>query len=87
THCWWDLFHACWKHLLDTDFLKAYHHGIVLWCPDGILRWVFPHIFTYSRLPEKVLIATIKDMGSCPCLCCFMPKASFSLLGLLKDMQ
>ncbi|KAG2060731.1 hypothetical protein BDR06DRAFT_1054389 [Suillus hirtellus] len=88
THCRRDLFHACWKHLLDADFLEAYRHGIVLRCPDGILRRVFPRIFTYSAdYPEKVLIATIKDMGSCLCPRCLTPKASFYLLGLLKDMR
>ncbi|KIK31508.1 hypothetical protein CY34DRAFT_33015, partial [Suillus luteus UH-Slu-Lm8-n1] len=69
-------------------FLDAYRHGIVLWCPDGILRRVFPRIFTYSAdYPEKVLIATIKDMGACPCPRCLMPKTSFDLLGLLIDMR
>ncbi|KAG2054253.1 hypothetical protein BDR06DRAFT_884542, partial [Suillus hirtellus] len=74
--------------LLDAEFLKAYRHGIVLQCPDGTLRRVFPCIFTYSAdYPEKVLIAAIKDMGSCPCPCCLMPKATFDLLGLVKDMR
>jgi len=53
-HCQRDLFHTCWKHLLDAEFLNAYRHGIVLQCPDGVLRRVFPHIFTYSAdYPEK----------------------------------
>ncbi|KAG2744713.1 hypothetical protein P692DRAFT_201721484, partial [Suillus brevipes Sb2] len=88
THCRRELFHACWNILLDSDFLHAYRHGIVLQCPDGILRRVFPRIFTYSAdYPEKVLIATIKDMGSCPCPRCLVPKASFDLLGLARDMR
>ncbi|KAG1819320.1 uncharacterized protein BJ212DRAFT_1249473, partial [Suillus subaureus] len=87
-HCRQDLFHACWKHLLDADFLQAYRHGIVLQCPDGILRRVFLRVFTYSAdYLEKFLIATIKDMGSCPCPRCLIPKASFDLLGLFGDMQ
>ncbi|KIK32237.1 hypothetical protein CY34DRAFT_47013, partial [Suillus luteus UH-Slu-Lm8-n1] len=87
THCRRDLFQSCWKHLLDAEFLHAYRHGIVLRCPDGILRRVFPRIFTYSAdYPEKALIATIKDMGSCPCPRCFTPKASFDLLGMFRDM-
>jgi hypothetical protein len=102
-YCRRDLFHACWKHLLDAEFIHAYRHGIVLRCPDGVLRRVFPRIFTYSAdYPEKyvflkfifhqcanlccrVLIATIKDMGSCPCPRCFLPKASFGLL--LRDIR
>jgi hypothetical protein len=35
----------------------------------------------------RVLIATIKDMGLCPCPRCFTLKGSFSSLGLLRDMK
>jgi hypothetical protein len=35
----------------------------------------------------RVLIATIKDMGSCPCPRCFVPKALFGFLGLFRDMR
>jgi hypothetical protein len=53
-HCRRELFHACWEVLLDEDFLHAYRHGIVLKCADGVLRRVFPRIFTYSAdYPEK----------------------------------
>ncbi|KIK34293.1 hypothetical protein CY34DRAFT_98289, partial [Suillus luteus UH-Slu-Lm8-n1] len=88
TYCRRELFHSCWDTLLDEDFLEAYQHGIVLKCADGVLRRIFPRIFTYSAdYPEKVLIATIKDMGTCPCPRCVTPKASFSFLGLLSDMD
>ncbi|KAG1789842.1 uncharacterized protein HD556DRAFT_1446632 [Suillus plorans] len=88
THCRRELFHACWDILLDKEFLHAYRHGIVLKCADGVFRRVFPRIFTYSAdYPEKVLIATIKDMGSCPCPRCLTPKSMFASLGLLKDMK
>jgi hypothetical protein len=54
THCRRELFHACWDILLDEEFLGAYHHGIVLKCPDGVMRRIFPRIFTYSAdYPEK----------------------------------
>jgi hypothetical protein len=54
THCRRELFHGCWEILLDEDFLFAYRHGLVLKCPDGVLRRVFPQIFTYSAdYPEK----------------------------------
>jgi hypothetical protein len=35
----------------------------------------------------RVLIATIKDMGLCPCPRCLTPKKLFSDLGLLQDMK
>ncbi|KAG1853937.1 hypothetical protein DFJ58DRAFT_728071 [Suillus subalutaceus] len=64
THCRRELFHGCWDTLLDTDFLHSYCHGIVLKCADGVFCRIFPRIFTYSAdYPEKVLIATMKDMG------------------------
>jgi hypothetical protein len=104
THCRRELFQGCWEILLDEDFVHAYRHGIILRCADGVLRRVFPRIFTYSAdYPEKcsiplintvrllmscrVLIATIKDMGSCACPRCLTPKSLFSSLGLLKDMK
>ncbi|KAG2058771.1 hypothetical protein BDR06DRAFT_980185 [Suillus hirtellus] len=74
THCCRDLFHAYWDILLDENFLHAYRHGIVLKCAD-------------ADYPEKVLIAAMKDMGSCACPCCITPKNMFNSLGLLKDMR
>lgn len=57
THCRRELFHACWDILLDEDFLHAYRHGIVLRCADGVLRRIFPRIFTYSAdYPEKYVL-------------------------------
>lgn len=57
THCRRELFHACWDTLLDEDFLHAYRHGIVLKCADGVLRRIFPRIFTYSAdYPEKYVL-------------------------------
>jgi hypothetical protein len=59
-HCRRELFHACWDILLDEDFIEAYRHGIVLRCADGIVRRVFPRIFTYSAdYPEKCLLLTL----------------------------
>jgi len=54
THCKRELIQAIWKLLLDEDFMKAYEHGIVILCHDGIWRRVFPRFFTYSAdYPEK----------------------------------
>jgi hypothetical protein len=66
TYCRRGLFHACWEILLDQEFLYAYQHGIVLKCADGIMRRVYPRIFTYSAdYPEKYLffIAFVKSVG------------------------
>lgn len=60
THCHRELFHTQWAELLDSEFVNAYEHGLVLTCADGIERRLYPRIFTYSAdYPEKyVLIYT-----------------------------
>ncbi len=54
THCHREYFHAQWKELLDDDFLKAYEHGLVIECCDGVKRRFYIRIFAYSAdYPEK----------------------------------
>ena len=49
-----ELFHACWGHIFDDDFLYAYEHGIIVDCGDGVRRRLYPRIFIYSAdYPEK----------------------------------
>lgn len=51
--------HGVWRLLLDDEFMKAYEHGIVIECADGIFRRFFPRIFTYSAdYPEKSVSST-----------------------------
>ncbi|KAK7696333.1 hypothetical protein QCA50_000987 [Cerrena zonata] len=87
THCRRELMHAVWKELLDDDFLHAYKYGLVVKCPDGISRRIYPRFFTYSAdYPEKVLLATIRDKGLCPCTRCLTPKSKLHLMGQVYDM-
>lgn len=86
THCRRELFHAVWKHLLNDEFLAAYKYGIVIKCIDGVERRVYPRIFTYSAdYPEKVLIATIRDKGLCPCPRCLVSKMALDKMGQRRD--
>ncbi|KAG2058141.1 hypothetical protein BDR06DRAFT_876533, partial [Suillus hirtellus] len=56
-HCRRELFHGCWEILLNEEFLRAYRHSIILTCLDGVLRRIFPRIFTYSAdYPEKYTV-------------------------------
>jgi hypothetical protein len=49
--------HAQWTILLDDEFIKAYQHGIVVECWDGITRRIYPRILTYSAdYPEKCVV-------------------------------
>ncbi|RDB18275.1 hypothetical protein Hypma_000641 [Hypsizygus marmoreus] len=87
THCRRELMHQVWQLLLDKEFMHAYEHGIVIECPDGILRRFYPRIFTYSAdYPEnRALLATIRNMGSCPCPRCLIPKTQIPELGTKRD--
>ncbi|KAJ7156268.1 hypothetical protein C8R46DRAFT_1004688 [Mycena filopes] len=83
-----ELMHGIWDHLLSPEFIHAYIHGIVIKCYDGIERRVFPRLFTYGAdYPEKVLLATIKYFGGCPCPRCFVPKDDIHKMGTKADMQ
>ncbi|KAJ3816794.1 hypothetical protein F5880DRAFT_1618922 [Lentinula raphanica] len=82
THCRRELMHAVWRHLLTDEFIHAYKYGLLVMCADGVERRIFPRIFTYSAdYPEKVLLATIRDKGLCPCPRCFIPKSKLDQLG------
>ncbi|KAG2741806.1 hypothetical protein P692DRAFT_201726163 [Suillus brevipes Sb2] len=87
-HCHRELYHAQWKILLDDEFIEACKHGIVICCCDGIERRFYPRIFTYSAdYPEKALIATIRNLGGCPCPRCLIPKFRVQNLGMSLDIK
>lgn len=49
-----ELVHQVWSTLLDDEFTDAYTNGILIEFNDGVVRRVFPRIFTYSAdYPEK----------------------------------
>ena len=49
-----DLMQKIWLAILDQDFMHAFKHGMLVKCGDGIVRRLFPRIFTYSAdYPEK----------------------------------
>ncbi|KAJ7244602.1 hypothetical protein B0H12DRAFT_1236060 [Mycena haematopus] len=88
THCRPELMHAIWCLLLDDEFLDAYEHGIVIECQDGIFRRFFPRFFTYSAdYPEKVLLATIRNLAKAPCPRCYLPKEEIPNLGTVQDKK
>ncbi|KJA23581.1 hypothetical protein HYPSUDRAFT_101562, partial [Hypholoma sublateritium FD-334 SS-4] len=88
THLQREYIHAQWKELLDDDFLEAYEHGIVIECCDGKKRRFYLRIFAYSAdYPEKVLLSSIRNMGSCPCPRCLVPKTSTDQLGTKSDQH
>ncbi|KAG8704549.1 hypothetical protein FRC09_003458 [Ceratobasidium sp. 395] len=83
-----ELMHAVLHELLDAEFLPAWQHGIVIKCADGIWRRVFPRIFTYAAdYPERVLLATIRDKGTCPCPRCLVPMDRVPMMGSRSDMR
>ncbi|KAF8833705.1 hypothetical protein BDN67DRAFT_992791 [Paxillus ammoniavirescens] len=82
THCHRELLHAQWRMLLDDEFLEAYCMSM-----DEVCRRIYPCIFIYSAdYPEKVLIATIRNLGKCPCPRCLIPKSCVHLLAMRLDI-
>ena len=54
--------HAIWEMMLYKEFMDAYESGIVICFADGVRRWVFPRIFTYSAdYPEKWVYSNSKN--------------------------
>ncbi|EJD00044.1 uncharacterized protein FOMMEDRAFT_112387 [Fomitiporia mediterranea MF3/22] len=88
-HCRREIMQAVWLTLLDDEFINAWKTGIVVLCGDGVLRRLFPRILTYSAdYPEKVLLATMKFLGSFPCPRCLIPASKIlSSLGKPRDMR
>ncbi|KDQ54440.1 hypothetical protein JAAARDRAFT_60806 [Jaapia argillacea MUCL 33604] len=88
THCHCKIFQAGWDMLLDEEFMHAYVHGIVVDCIDGIRRQIYPRILTYSAdYPEKMLIATLRDKGRCPCPRCLVTFDTIPSLGTPHDRE
>ncbi|KAJ3560946.1 hypothetical protein NP233_g10506 [Leucocoprinus birnbaumii] len=88
THMRHELMHTIWCLLLDEDFQRAYIHGMIVKCADGITQLLFPRFFTYSAdYPEKILLATICFLGSCPCPQCKIQKDQIDALRTTIDEQ
>ncbi|KAF5356693.1 hypothetical protein D9758_013746 [Tetrapyrgos nigripes] len=88
THLKRELMQAIWFLLLDTEFVKACIHGILVLCADNIWRRLFPRIFIYSAdYPEKMLLACLKTLGRCPCPRCEIEKKDISQMGTFRDMN
>ncbi|KIJ58031.1 hypothetical protein HYDPIDRAFT_103402, partial [Hydnomerulius pinastri MD-312] len=75
THCHQEFFHKQWKILLDKEFIEAYKHGTVITCCDGIKH----HFYL-------VLIASVHNLGTCPCLRCMTPMTQVPDIGTECDM-
>ncbi|KAJ3576110.1 hypothetical protein NP233_g670 [Leucocoprinus birnbaumii] len=88
THMKRELMQAILLLLLDPRFLYAYVHGLEVLCADGILRLLFPRFFTYSAdYPEKIILATIRFLGGCPCPRCMIKKNMICGLGTAADQE
>ncbi|KAK6985130.1 hypothetical protein R3P38DRAFT_3332579 [Favolaschia claudopus] len=88
THLKRELMHRVWDLLLSPEFIHAYVHGIVVKCYNQAEWLIFSRFFTYGAdYPEKVLLATIKNLGGCPCPCCFVKKDQISDMGSKADMR
>ncbi|KZP21447.1 hypothetical protein FIBSPDRAFT_714836, partial [Athelia psychrophila] len=82
THCRRELLQGSWDKMLDPEFVASYKHGFKMECLDGVWRRFYPRIFTYSAdYKEKILLATIRDLGICPCPRCLVKLEDVDKLG------
>ncbi|RDX49215.1 hypothetical protein OH76DRAFT_1351066, partial [Lentinus brumalis] len=85
--CRRELFQQIWLLLLDDEFMAAYEKGILLKCADGMVRRLFPRIFTYSAdYPEKILACALKPLSRNLCPRCLVQKDDICEAGTHCDM-
>ncbi|KAG2751908.1 hypothetical protein P692DRAFT_20725477, partial [Suillus brevipes Sb2] len=83
-----ELFQEQWNILLDDEFIDAYVYGIVVHCCDGTTCRFYPQILMYSAdYSEKLLIATVRNLGGCPCPHYLIPKDWVQNIGRPHDRQ
>ncbi|KAI0057935.1 hypothetical protein BV25DRAFT_1872245 [Artomyces pyxidatus] len=88
THCTRELTHAQLRILLDDEFIDAWKHGMIVLCCDGTERRFYPRIFTYSAdYPEKILLASIRNLGGFPCPRCLVSLSLVHQMGTPADMH
>ncbi|KAF9643157.1 hypothetical protein BDM02DRAFT_3104798 [Thelephora ganbajun] len=89
THCKQELIQALWLLILSApDFVQVYQYGIFICFADQVIHHVFPRFFAYmADYPEKVLLACIRNLGTCPCPRCLIKKKYLPGLGTRVDIQ
>ncbi|KAI0349053.1 hypothetical protein OH77DRAFT_1525957 [Trametes cingulata] len=88
TFCKRELMQQIWLLLLDDEFMDAYENGILVTCGDGVVRRIFPRIFTYSAdYPEKILLTALKPLSTHPCPRCLVTHDELCEAGTPNDMQ
>ncbi|OJT06904.1 hypothetical protein TRAPUB_2244, partial [Trametes pubescens] len=86
TFCKRELIQRIWLLLLDEEFMKAYEHGILVTCGDGVVRRIFPRILSYSAdYPEKMLLTAIKPLSNHPCPRCLIHHDDLCDAGTPED--
>ncbi|KAI0365931.1 hypothetical protein BV20DRAFT_953283 [Pilatotrama ljubarskyi] len=88
TFCKRELMQQIWLLLLDDEFLDAYENGILVTCGDGVVRRIFPRIFTYSAdYPEKILLTALKPLSKHPCPRCLVTHDELCEAGMPHDVD
>ncbi|KAH9161682.1 hypothetical protein EDB89DRAFT_2029564 [Lactarius sanguifluus] len=87
-HCKRELMQGVWKHLMDTDFVEGCTNGLLIRCSDGVERNFFIRLISYSAdYPEKVLLATIKNLGRAPCPRCLIQMKEIHGVATPSDVR
>ncbi|THU84721.1 hypothetical protein K435DRAFT_687006 [Dendrothele bispora CBS 962.96] len=83
-----ELVHVILAFIFSPSFREAYLNGVEVQCIDGILRRLFPRLFSYSAdYVEKVLLAAMMFLSEYPCPACMIQKHQISQIGTIPDMN
>ncbi|KAH9855280.1 hypothetical protein C2E23DRAFT_724903 [Lenzites betulinus] len=88
TFCKRELMSKIWLLLLDEEFMAAYKDGMLITCGDGVVRRLFPRIFSYSAdYPEKILLTALKPLSTHPCPRCLVTRDHLHEAGTPQDAR
>ncbi|KAL5531049.1 hypothetical protein ACEPAG_3925 [Sanghuangporus baumii] len=74
--------------IFQPEFLEVYTTGVQFRCSDNVTHRLFPRIMIYSAdYPERMLVATLRNMGAFPCPKCLIRREFIHELGTTRDNQ
>ncbi|KAL5537155.1 hypothetical protein ACEPAF_978 [Sanghuangporus sanghuang] len=74
--------------IFQPEFLEVYTTGVQFRCSDNVTHRLFPRIMIYSAdYPERMLVATLRNMGAFSCPKCLIRREFIHELGTTRDNQ
>ena len=82
--CAWHCYHMCqW----DCSAILSTNIYLHCWLPWKVSYLCLINILFFALMPSKVLAASIRNWGNCPCPCCMMPLSDVHRMGIKADQS